>query len=91
MDLSGYSSKCSAIGQRGTTKPHRFKYHPEFKDSIGGLIDYTTGQYKHVRAVNDYLIKALPTWIETEPFMTQVSTKLKVISIIWSINEFYSK
>jgi len=72
VDLSGYSSKCSMIGQRGTTKPHRFQYHPEFKDSIGGLVDYTSGDYKHVRAVNDYLIKALPAWKDTEPFRTQI-------------------
>ena len=75
MDLSGYSAKCSEIGNWGTTEPHKVKYHPVFKSSIKGLVDYTSGIYTHAPAVNDYLISALQPWIETELFVYQVSIK----------------
>ena len=46
--------------------------HPEFGTSVGGLIDYTPGDGKHVKDVESYLSGALPRWIQESPFRDQV-------------------
>ena len=46
--------------------------HPETEDTIGGLVDYTRGEMKHVKAVNEYLRSSLLPWITDSPFAEQV-------------------
>jgi len=66
VDLSGFYSKCSNVGKKGEQKIQGL--HPDTQKSISALVDYTKGDLRHVKAVDDYLRVALPSWITTSPF-----------------------